>query len=79
YDRMSSGDTQHRNFLNYINEENTVASSDGKTYQVDGSYQRYFMHKRERTYVGGDTSMNLDTLRSLGLNPGDYEEVKIQK
>ena len=79
YDRMASGDTQHRNFLNYINEENTVASSDGKTYQVDGSYQRYFMHKRERTYVGGDTSMNLDTLRSLGLNPGDYEEVKIQK
>jgi hypothetical protein len=78
-DRMASGDAQHRNFLNYINEENTVVGSNGKTSQVDGSYQRYFLHKRDRTYVGGDKGMDLDTLRSLGLNPNDYEEVKIQK
>ncbi|HYH97461.1 hypothetical protein [Hyalangium sp.] len=79
YDRMASGEAQHRNFLNYINEENTVVGSNGKTFQVDSSYQRYFMHKRDRTYVGGDTGMDLDKLRSLGLNPNDYEEVKITK
>ncbi|MGV3619150.1 MAG: hypothetical protein ACO1SV_27810 [Fimbriimonas sp.] len=79
YDRMASGDAQHRNFLNYINEENTVASASGKTYQVDGSYQRYFMHKRTEKYVGGDTHTSIDDLRKLGLNPDDYEEVKIKK
>jgi hypothetical protein len=79
YDRMASGDTQHRNFLNYINEENTVASPSGKTFQVDGSYQRYYMHKRNHTYLGGDTHMSIDDLRKLGLNPDDYEELKIKR
>ncbi|MDY7232156.1 hypothetical protein [Hyalangium rubrum] len=79
YDRMASGDAQHRNFLNYINEENTVVGANGKTFQVDNSYQRYFMHKQNRTYVGGDMRMELDTLRRLGLNPDDYEEVKLQQ
>ena len=79
YDRMASGDAQHRGFLNYINDENTVTAPDGRTFQVDNGYQRYFMHKRERTYVGGDMRMDLDSLRSLGLNPGDYEEVKVQR
>jgi hypothetical protein len=77
-DRMASGDVQHRNFLNYINDENTVASSSGKTYQVDGSYQRYYMHKRNQTYLGGNTHMDIDQLRKLGLNPDDYEEVKVK-
>ncbi|MCY1023643.1 hypothetical protein [Pyxidicoccus sp. MSG2] len=79
YDRMAAGDAQHRNFLNYINDENTVVGASGKTFQVDNSYQRYFMHKRDHTYIGGDTRMDLDALRGLGLNPDDYEEVKIQK
>ncbi|RYG49611.1 hypothetical protein EON79_00690 [bacterium] len=78
YDRMAAGDVQQRNFLNYINDENTVVGSGGKTYQVDNSYQRYFMHKQNRTYVGGDSTMDIDKLRSLGLNPSDYEEVKIK-
>jgi hypothetical protein len=30
---------------------------------VDSSYQRYFMHKRDRTYVGGEMGMDLDTLQ----------------
>ena len=33
---------------------------------------RYYIPK-------GDVRMDLDTLRSLGLNPDDYEEVKIVK
>jgi hypothetical protein len=76
--RMSSMDTTQRSFLNYINDENTVVSSNGKTYQVDNSYQRYFMNKTNHTYVGGDIGMDLDKLRQLGLNPDDYEEVKVR-
>ena len=78
-ERMASGDTRHRNFLNYVNEENTVVDPAGKTYQVDGSYQRYFLNKQNGTYVGGDIGMDLDKLRGLGLNPDDYQEVKIKK
>jgi hypothetical protein len=78
-DRMASSDTQHRNFLNYVNEENTVVDPSGKTFQVDGSYQRYFIHKQTGTYVGGDSGTDIDKLRSLGLNPDDYEEAKIKK
>ena len=78
-DRMAAGDTQQRNFLNYINEENTVVDSSGKTFQVDSSYQRYFINKNDGTYVGGDIRMDLDKLRSLGLNPDNYEEAQIKK
>ena len=79
YERSAESDRSHRNFLNYINEESTVASSDGKVYQVSGGYQRYYMHKRTGAYVGGDAHTNLDSLRKMGLNPDDYTEVKIKK
>jgi hypothetical protein len=78
YDRMASSDAQHRTFLNYINDERTVVDSSGETFQVDGSYQRYFVNKHDGTYVGGDSTMEIDKLRGLGLNPNDYEEVKIK-
>lgn len=78
-DRMASSDAQHRSFLNYINEENTVASPGGKTYQVDSGYQRYFLHKRNGTYLGGDMRMDLDKLREFNLNPDDYEEMTIKR
>lgn len=78
YDRMASSDAQHRMFLNYINNERTVVDSSGKTFQVDGSNQRYFVNKYNGTYVGGDSTMDIDKLRGLGLNPNDYEEVKIK-
>jgi hypothetical protein len=78
-DRMASSDAQHRAFLNYINDESTVVSSTGQTFQVDSGYQRYFVHKRDRTYVGGDLRMDLDRLRELKLNPDDYEEVKVRR
>ncbi|MBX3232742.1 MAG: hypothetical protein KF837_35785 [Labilithrix sp.] len=77
--RMASSDAQHRAFLNYINEERTVVDASGKTYQVDGSYDRYFFNKNNHTYVGGDTTTDLEKLRALGLNPNDYEEVKIER
>ena len=79
YDRMASSDNQHRSFLNYVNEESTVVDSSGKAFQVDSSYQRYFLNKQDGTYVGGDIRMDVDKLRSLGLNPDDYEEAKIER
>ncbi len=77
--RMNSMDNSQRNFLNYINDENTVVSSSGQSFQVDNSYQRYYMNKSDRTYVGGDSTMDIDQLRKLGLNPDDYEEVKVRQ
>ncbi len=79
YERSAASDVSQRNFLNYINEETTVASADGKVHQVATGYQRYFMHKRTGAYVGGDAHTNLDSLRKMGLNPDDYTEVTIKK
>lgn len=77
--RMAASDAQHRTFLNYMNEERTVVDSSGKTYQVDASYDRYFVSKRDGTYVGGHSGMDLEALRALGLDPSAYEEVKIAR
>lgn len=78
YERSASSDLQHQRFLNYINDENTVTSSSGKTFQVDNSYQRYFINKTNNSYIGGDIRFDLDEIRRRGLNPDDYEEVKIR-
>lgn len=78
YDRNASSDVQHRNFLNYINDENTVQTTGGRIMQVDNSYQKYYLNKNNNTYVGGDSTTDLDTLRKWGLNPDDYEEAKIK-
>jgi len=47
-------DVQHRQFLNYINDENTVQNTSGQTFQVDDGYYRYWMNTVDNTYVGGD-------------------------
>lgn len=78
YERSAASDLTHQRFLNYINDENTVVSSSGKTLQVDNSYQRYFVKKGTNSYVGGDSSFDLDALRRMGLDAGEYEEVKIR-
>jgi hypothetical protein len=77
--RMASGDAQQQRFLNYINDENTVVGASGRTMQVDNSYQRYYVNKQTNTYIGGDITMDQDKLRSLGLNPDDYEEMQIKR
>ena len=79
YDRMASGDVEHRQFLNYINDERTVLDSSGAKHQVDDSYQRYWMNPSTGSYVGGDINFSETQLRELGLNPSDYEEVQIVK
>jgi hypothetical protein len=78
-ERMASGDAQHRGFLNTILEEHTVVDSRGRTYQVDASYQRYFVNRHDGTYVGGHAGADVESLRALGLDPSDYEEVKIAR
>jgi len=79
YERDAASDRSHRNFINMINEETTVVGSNGKQHQVSNAYQRYFMHKRTGQYVGGDIHFNEDSIRRMGLNPDDYDEVHIKK
>ena len=79
YDRMASGDVEQRQFLNYINDESTVQSSGGQKFQVDNSYQRYWLNPSTGEYAGGDIDFGEQQLRDLGLDPGSYEEVEIVK
>lgn len=72
-------DFSHRRFLNYINEENTVVDSSGNTYQVDGSHERYYVNKNNNTYIGTDSTTEREDLRKRGVNPDDYEEVRIRR
>jgi hypothetical protein len=78
FERSAASDMQHQRFLNYINEENTVVGSGGKTWQVATGYQRYFVNPTTGKYLGGDIRFDQDAIRRLGLNPDDYQEVKIR-
>jgi hypothetical protein len=75
YDRMASGDVAQRSFLNYINEESTVQSSSGQKFQVDSSYDRYWVNPSTGEYAGGDVNFGESQLRELGLDPSAYEEM----
>ena len=70
-------DVQHRQFLNYINDENTVQNTSGQTFQVDDGYNRYWMNTVDNTYVGGDINFGESQPVEMGLDPGTYEEVQI--
>jgi hypothetical protein len=78
-DRMASGDNIQRNFLNYINDEETVQAPTGQTYQVATGYQNYYVNKNDNSYVGGDINFGDTQLRQMGLNPDDYQQVQIKK
>lgn len=80
YSRMESMDNTQQSFLNYINEENTVAplgsGPDAETtWQVDSGYDRYWVNPDTGAYVGGDINFDDSEIRELGLNPSDYTEV----
>lgn len=78
-ERQAQSDVNHRQFLNYITDENTVVDGNGKSYQVDNSHQRYFINKRTNTYIGTKSTTQLDDLRRIpGVNVNEYEEVKIK-
>ena len=77
YNRMESMDNTQQSFLNYINDEHTVASPSGQTWQVDDGYDRYWVNQNDGSYVGGDINFDDTTLLELGLNPSDYQEVTV--
>lgn len=89
---MQESDARHRSWMqqqikddiaqkarvNMIRDEHTVADSSGTMYQVDREHARYYIHKRENIYIGADYNTELhDLYRLHGVNPDDYEEVKI--
>jgi hypothetical protein len=78
YERSAASDAQHQGFLNYINEENTV-SAGGQTFQVDNSYQRYWVNPSTGQYLGGDINFDDRSIRAMGLNPDDYQEAQIRR
>ncbi len=49
--RMDAIDGNQRQFLNYINDEQTVVDGGGKAFQVDDGYDRYFVNKSDNSYV----------------------------
>jgi len=77
YDRMQQGDVNHRAFLNYINEENTVVGPSGGKVQVAGGYERYWINVNDGSYLGGDAALDESALRELGFDPSAYQEAPI--
>jgi len=79
--RMSQeaqGDAAQRARVDGIREEHTVVDASGATYKVDMHHERYFVNKRDGTYIGaGSATEQADLRRTLGVNPDDYEEVRI--
>lgn len=72
-------DASHRRALNYIRDEETVVDSSGQTYRVETGYERYYLNLRDNTYIGADSLTERDDLRKWGVNPEDYEEVRIRR
>jgi hypothetical protein len=64
--------------INALREENTVVDSGGTSYQVDIHHERYYVNKRDNTYIGADAVTERNDLQRLyGVNPDDFEEVKV--
>jgi hypothetical protein len=74
--QMNTPDDSHRRFLNAIVEERTVIDAEGNTHQVADGYDRYFRRHSDGAWIG---TRNHQDLRGIpGVNPNDYEEVKIK-
>ena len=57
-----------------------VVAADGSTFQVEAGHQRYYKHKRDDSYLGTDSSVDVADLRArFGVNPDDYEEVRVKR
>lgn len=79
-EQQAQNDASHEGFLNYIKGENTVVNSSGATFQVEAGQDRYFKNKTNNTFIGTDSAKELEDLRKIwGLNPDDYEAVKIKR
>ncbi|MFY0567956.1 hypothetical protein ACN28E_29565 [Archangium lansingense] len=74
--QMHTSDDAHRRFLNVIAEERTVMDGEGNTYQVADGYDRYFRRRSDGAWIG--TRDHRDLRGIPGVNPDDYDEVKIK-
>lgn len=76
--QQTRDDRMQQSRVNAIREEHTVLDSGGTAYQVDIHHERYFVNKRDNTYIGTDAAtQQADLQRMYGVNPQDFEEVKI--
>lgn len=77
-DQQASLDAQHKQFINSIRNEHTVADPSGNTYQVDNYSDKYFVDKTNNTYIGTHGTVTLDDLRQIkGLNIDNFAETII--
>lgn len=77
-DLQARDDAMQQSAVNAIREEHTVADASGTEYQVDIHHERYFVNKKGNTYIGADAATELyDLGRTHGVNPDDFEEVKV--
>jgi hypothetical protein len=74
--QMHTSDDSHRRSINAITEERTVIDSEGNTYQVADGHDRYFRRRSDGAWIG--TPSHRDLRDIPGVNPDDYEEVKIK-
>jgi uncharacterized cupin superfamily protein len=78
--QQAQNDASHEQFLNYIKGEETVVNSGGSSFQVQTGQNQYFRNKNDNTFVGTDSTKELEDLRKIwGLNPDDYENVRIKQ
>lgn len=77
YNNMASMDTSQQQFLNYINEEHTVAGPDGQTWQVTTGATNYYVNPTTGAYTGGDINFDEQDLIAMGYNPDDFVQVTI--
>lgn len=75
---QSRDDAMQAARVNGIREEHTVIDGSGNAYQVDIHHDRYYVNTRDNTYIGAGAATERQDLRgSHGVNPDDYEEVRI--
>ena len=74
--QVHTSDDEHRRFLNTIVEERTVIDGEGNTHQVADGYDRYFRRRSDGAWIGTRDHRGLSDIP--GVNPDDYEEVKIK-
>jgi hypothetical protein len=85
YERMDAMDYNQMQFLNYINEEHTVApvgsppggSTSGQTWQVTTGAEVYYVNPTTGQYLGGDINFDDQDILAMGLNPSDYQQVTV--
>ncbi|MBX3194572.1 MAG: hypothetical protein KF727_05665 [Microbacteriaceae bacterium] len=77
YNNMASMDTSQQQFLNYVNEEHTVAGPDGQTWQVTTGATNYYVNPTTGAYTGGDINFGEQDLIAMGYNPDDFVQVTV--